>query len=529
MAIDANGLGAREKADILIIGAGIAGCAAALRAAELGRQPLLVCRSADLMDSNSAWAQGGIVYEGAGDSSGLLVEDVLEAGAGLCHRPAVELLAEEGPRWARHFLLGGEDGGVAFDRGEDGALSLTEEAAHSVPRIIHAGDRTGLAIQRCLIGRVAKHPNIRVAGRACAIDLLTNSHHGLDPADRYAPAQCLGAYVLDGASNEVRVVRAKETVLATGGLGQIFLHTTNPRGARGDGLAMASRAGARLENLEFVQFHPTALYTEHGRRHLITEALRGEGARLINAKGEEFAFKHDDRGSLAPRDIVARAIHAEMLETGVPCVYLDISHKPANWLRERFPGVNDICRRHGVDFTAQPIPVVPAAHYSCGGALVDLDGLSTTDCLWVVGEASCTGVHGANRLASTSLLEGLVWGARAADAIAGRLSGGHPYSGSGVPDWVMSSEPADPALLAQDWITIRQTMWNYVGLERGSKRLRRARRILRELESEIESFYEDSRPTDELIGLRNGVLVASLVAREALANRRSLGCHYRVD
>jgi L-aspartate oxidase len=531
MAIDEGGLRDREEVDVLIVGAGIAGCAAALRAAELGRQPLLLCRAADLMESNSAWAQGGIIYEGEGDSSALLVDDILEAGAGLCYPPSVRLLAEEGPRRVRHFLLG--DGGpvpsIPFDRNPGGALNLTEEAAHSLPRIIHVGDRTGRAIQEHLTARVATHPNIRVASKACAVDLLTNSHHGQDPADRYAPSECLGAYVLSGADYQVRAILAKETILATGGLGQIFLHTTNTRGARGDGIAMAARAGARLANLEFVQFHPTALYTEHGRRLLITEALRGEGGRLIDAEGREFMRRYDPRGELAPRDVVARAIHAEMLVSGAECVFLDISHKPAAWLRERFPGVTEICARHGINITAEPIPVVPAAHYSCGGVLTDLDGLTSLDRLWVAGEAACTGVHGANRLASTSLLEGLVWGARAAEAIERRLSEGRSYADARVPDWVMSRETPDPALMAQDWMTIRQTMWNYVGLERAGKRLRRARQILRELESEIEAFYEDSRLTDELIGLRNGVFVARMVARSALANRKSRGCHYRVD
>lgn len=529
MAIDVKGLSNCEEVDILIVGAGIAGCAAALRAAELGRRPLLLCRAADLMDSNSAWAQGGIIYEDT--PSPLLLEDILEAGAGLCHLPAVRLLAEEGPGRVRHFLLGedGETTGVPFDRSPSGALNLTEEAAHSLPRIIHVGDRTGRAIQEHLTARIAAHPNIRVALRACAVDLLTNSHHGQDPADRYAPAECLGAYVLSEADQQVHTILAKETILATGGLGQIFLHTTNTCGARGDGIAMAARAGARLANLEFIQFHPTALYTEHNRRLLITEALRGEGARLIDADGRTFMHRYDQRAELAPRDVVARAIHSEMLASGADCVFLDISHKSGNWLRERFPGITETCAHHGIDITTQPIPVVPAAHYACGGVLTNLDGLSSLDRLWVVGEAACTGLHGANRLASTSLLEGLVWGTRAAEAIEKRLSKGHSYTNTNVPDWIMSRETPDPALMAQDWMSIRQTMWNYVGLERTIKRLRRARQILRELESEIEAFYEDSRLTDELIGLRNGVRVARMVTSAALANRKNRGCHYRID
>jgi L-aspartate oxidase len=538
------------ECEVLIVGVGIAGCAAALRCAELGLSPLVLCRSRSLDNSASAWAQGGIVFEGVADSSDLLVHDILDAGAHFNSLPAVETLAREGPRRVRHFLLGGDardatgldDAGtlaggrrgdadstlVAFDRAADGKLHLTEEGAHSLPRIIHVGDTTGRAIQQHLLARVLAHPYIRVLAPATAVDLLTTSHHGRTPADRYDPPTCLGAYILtdDGA---VRTIYARETILATGGFGQIFLHTTNPRGARGDGVAMASRAGAMLQNLEFMQFHPTALYLEHGPRHLISEAVRGEGARLVDANGKEFMQKYDERGSLAPRDIVARAIHEEMLARGAPCMYLDCTHMGSDWLRERFPHVHRLCADNDYDMATEPIPIVPAAHYACGGVLVNVDGATSIDRLWAVGEAACTGLHGANRLASTSLLEGLVWGARAAEAIEMRMADAHDYVRSEVPAWQMSHEPVDPALLWQDWLTIRHTMWNYVGLARSAKRLKRARRLLRELENEIEEFYEDAVLSDDLIGLRNGVLTARLVTRAALTNRRSIGCHTRVD
>jgi len=530
MQLDPVGLPSTVEADVLILGAGIAGCVAALRCAQLGLRPLVVVRSGDLMMSSSAWAQGGIIYEGHRDSPELLAKDIRDAGAGQCFDPAVDLLAAEGPRRVREFLLSKNESPVPFDRAPNGDLDRTDEAAHSVPRIIHVGDQTGRSIQEVLVDRVRSHPKIDILTHATAVDLLTTTRHGRDVVSHYTPSTCLGAYILTHGDGQVRTILARETILATGGLGQLYLHTTNPRGARGDGIAMAERAGASLLNLEYVQFHPTALYTETGPRSLITEALRGEGARLVRADGTPFMKNYDPRGELAPRDIVARAIHEEMLQNNVPCVYLDITHRDADWVRERFPHINATCLAVNIDMTKQPIPVVPAAHYSCGGVLVDLDGRTNVPRLWAIGEVSCTGVHGANRLASTSLLEGLVWAARASEAIARRLADrpdASPYYP--VSPWVMSSERSDPALIRQDWRHIQYTMWNYVGLVRSFRRLKRARRLLRELELEIAGFYEDTQLTDDLIGLRNGVQAARLITAAALANRQSIGCHYRVD
>jgi L-aspartate oxidase len=334
--------------------------------------------------------------------------------------------------------------------------------------------------------------------------------------------------VLDQARGEIFPITARETVLATGGLGRVYLHTTNPPGAGGDGIAMASRAGARCINLQYIQFHPTTLYHPSGR-FLLSEAMRGEGARLVDRRGREFMSRFHPNGSLAPRDIAARAIYQVMLESGEPCAYLDISHKPAAQVRDRFPGIYAHCLQLGLDITKQPIPVVPAAHYSCGGIAVDEWGRTNLARLRAVGEVSCTGLHGANRLASTSLLECLVWGTRAgADAAKGILKGGDYYVPRIVP-WRYEHEAVDPALIAQDWLTIQQTMWNYVGLIRSEKRLNRAYEILRELNVEISRFYEKAEVTDDMIGLRNGIQTARLVLLAAKESRESRGCHYRVD
>jgi L-aspartate oxidase len=372
-------------------------------------------------------------------------------------------------------------------------------------------------------------PNVQFITDATAIDLLTLSHHSTDPADVYEKPTCIGAYVLFHNSGLVEPIVAGETLLATGGLGQLYLHTTNPRGARGDGIAMAYRAGARMLNLEYVQFHPTALYQQDGERFLISEAVRGEGGILIRRSGESFMEKYSPLGSLAPRDVVARAIHTEMLEHEEPCVFLDISSKPADWIRRRFPNIYQKCLSIGIDMTTQPIPVVPAAHYACGGIAVDLQGRTSIFLLRAAGEVACSGVHGANRLASTSLLEGLVWGVESARSIADDFQESGPRSFPEVAEWRYENETPDPALILQDWNTIKYTMWNYVGLVRTSKRMKRARAILRELQSEIEYFYERARLSDEIIGLRNGCQAALAVLFAALENKKSCGAHFRED
>jgi L-aspartate oxidase len=516
------------QTDVLVIGSGLAGCAAAWAAAQAGLEVLMVTRSRQPEQSNTFWAQGGIIYEGKDDSPEKLVADILTAGAGLSSPEAAWLLSREGPRLVKDILI--DQLGVNFDRapGDPAEWHLTAEAAHSLPRILHHKDQTGSAIERVFLESVVAHPKVKLMPAATAVDLLTVSHHSAEPLDIYKPLTSVGAYVLDQTRGEISPIVARETILATGGLGRVYLHTTNPPGAGGDGIAMASRAGVRCINLQYIQFHPTTLYHPSGR-FLLSEAMRGEGARLVDGRGREFMSRFHPNGSLAPRDVTARAIYQVMLESGEPCAYLDISYQPADQVRDRFPGIYSHCLQVGIDITKQPIPVVPAAHYSCGGIAVDEWGRTNLARLRAVGEVSCTGLHGANRLASTSLLECLVWGTRAgAHAASGIRTGGDYYFPRIVP-WRYEHEAVDPALITQDWLTIQQTMWNYVGLIRSEKRLNRAYEILRELDDEISRFYQKAEMTDEMIGLRNGIQTARLVLRAAKESRESRGCHYRID
>jgi L-aspartate oxidase len=357
--------------------------------------------------------------------------------------------------------------------------------------------------------------------------LITLSHHSKSMTDIYLPSTCVGAYVMDNGNEQVEIVFAKETILATGGLGEVFLHTTNPRGARGDGVAMAYRAGARIMNMEYVQFHPTALFVPSERRFLLSEALRGEGAELLGCDFKPFMQSYHGKESLAPRDIVARSIYQEMVKADAPHLWLDISFRDPVWLKERFPSIYSYCHGKGFDLTKEPIPIVPAAHYTCGGIAVDEKGKTSILRLRAIGEVSCTGLHGGNRLASTSLLEGLVWAKMCADDLSTELVKRKDYFPS-VEKWVMSEGPVDKALIQQDWMTIKQTMWNYVGLIRDKNRLCRALKMLQELKWEIESFYEKAKLNPELLGLRNGVQTALLITQGALRNKNSLGCHYRL-
>ena len=516
------------KTDILIIGSGLAGCAAAWAAAKRNVEVTLLTRSSQPEESNTFWAQGGIIYQGENDSPQRLVADILAAGAGLSHPEAASLLSREGPRLVKDILI--DELGVQFDEtsGDLTRWDLASEAAHSLPRILHHKDQTGSAIERVFIERVSSHPRVKLVSAATAVDLLTMPHHSVEPLDVYRPPTCFGAYVLDQASGEIFPVFAKETILATGGLGRVFLHTTNPPGARGDGIAMAYRAGTRCINMQYVQFHPTTFFHPSGR-FLISEAMRGEGARLVDSRGREFLSDFHPDGSLAPRDIVARGIHQMMLESGEPCAHLDISHKPADQIRERFPGIYAHCLNYGVDITKDPIPVVPAAHYSCGGIAVDEWGRSNLHRLRAVGEVSCSGLHGANRLASTSLLECLVWGTRAGADAAELIAQNDDFYFPRIAEWRYEREPVDPALIAQDWLSIQQTMWNYVGLIRSTKRLNRAHEILRELDLEISRFYERAEISDAMIGLRNGIQTALTILLAAMECRQSRGCHYRID
>ncbi|MGA7919309.1 MAG: FAD-dependent oxidoreductase [Candidatus Acidiferrales bacterium] len=521
-------MNAPQQTDVLIIGGGLAGLAAAWEVAKGGCQVTLLTRAPGLDGSNTRRAQGGIIYRAPGETPAQLIDDILSAGAGLSSREAATLLSEEGPAKVKQILI--DELHVPFDSspGSPAESHLTSEAGHSLPRIIHYKDQTGFAIERDFLGRVRSHPNVKLLSNVTAVDVLTPSHHSLDPTDVYRPVSCVGAYVLDQPTGVISAILAKETILATGGLGNVFLHSTNPPGARGDGIAMAHRAGARLINMQYVQFHPTALLAPDGC-FLISETVRGEGGRLVDRNGNEFMQRFHPAGSLAPRDVAARAIYQTMLESGEPCVYLDITHKPGDQLRERFPGIYAVCIERGIDFTLDPIPVVPAAHYSCGGVATDDCGRTSIDRLRAVGEVACTGLHGANRLASTSLLECLVWGTRAGAAAAERIRSGDHFYFPEIADWRYQREPADPALIAQDWLTIQQTMWNYVGLIRSEKRLNRAMRVLRELDFEIGRFYEKCEVSDSIIGLRNGILTALIILDAAKQSAQSRGCHYRID
>lgn len=512
-----------RKCDILVIGCGIAGASLALELSKKGLD-VVVLSAGDYFNSNSAWAQGGIVYTGEGDSQKLLAQDIQEAGAGLCNSEAVDQLVQRGPELVQKILL--KEAQVPFDRKPDGALALTEEAAHSTPRILHHKDQTGRAIMQALLRQIQK--KIEIRHHCTAVDLITPSHHSQKITDIYLPSTCAGAYIYDHKTHNIELIYARETILATGGLGEVFLHTTNPPEARGDGIAMAYRAGARIMNMEYVQFHPTTLYVPGERRFLLSEALRGEGAHLLDVHLKPFMHKYHERGDLAPRDVVSRAIFTEMLESNADHLWLDFTSKSKKWLKTRFPAIYQTCEEKGFDLSAEPVPIVPAAHYSCGGVAVDLYGKTSIRRLRAIGEVSCTGLHGANRLASTSLLEGLVWGAAAADDILHTWKEREDYFPP-VQEWQMSHEKVDAALIRQDWMAIKQTMWNYVGLIRDQDRLRRALKMLRELQWEIESFYEKAELTSDLIGLRNGILTALLITQGSWKNKNSLGCHYRVS
>lgn len=520
------------QSDVLIIGCGIAGGVTALRLAEDPALNITVITSAaDPLESNTFYAQGGIIAAGVQDSPELLARDLITAGHGLNNRRAVRVLATQGPRLVEEVLV--KQLGVPFARSHGDQLEYIREAAHSTERILHAADATGQAIQTKLIEALRARPNIRIFPAHTAVDLLTPSHHATDRLRVYEPLSCGGAYVLNQAANRVDTFLAKATVLATGGLGRIFLHTTNPPLARGDGLAMAARAGARIINAEYVQFHPTVFFHLNSAQFLISEAVRGAGARLINKRGELFMEKYAPQWKdLAPRDVVARSIHQEMLATGANCVYLDLASyiNRAKILR-RFPNIYETCLKYGVDITKEPVPVVPAAHYFCGGVWADSVGRTTIRNLYAIGEVSCTGVHGANRLGSASLLEGLVWGWRAAEHIRSYLPSRAPLGPTDLPPWrdVGLEDFADPALIQQDLSTIQHIMWNYVGLIRSTKRLERAIGDLYDLQDDITRFYRTTRLNDALIGLRNAVQAAIIVAEAAWRNRESSGCHFRLD
>jgi L-aspartate oxidase len=503
--------------DVLIIGSGLAGQSLALRLADSRRVALVTKRT--LTDSASSWAQGGIaaVLDPA-DSIQAHIDDTFIAGAGLCDPAATRFVVEHG-REAIEWLIAR---GVPFTP-DDSPLGfhLTREGGHGQRRIIHAADATGTAVQQTLTEQVKNHPNITVLERHIAVDLITAAKLGL-PRNR-----CLGAYVLDIARDRVLTLGASHTALATGGAGKVYLYTTNPDTATGDGVAIAWRAGCRVANMEFIQFHPTCLYHPHAKSFLISEALRGEGGLLRLPDGTRFMPDHDSRAELAPRDIVARAIDFEMKRHGLDCVFLDMTHKSADFLRNHFPTIHARCLQLGIDITQEPIPVVPAAHYTCGGVVTDLAARTDLAGLYAVGETAFTGLHGANRLASNSLLECVVFSAAAADDILAAPIDPLPH----LPQWDESRvrDADEEIVISHNWAELRRFMWDYVGIVRTSKRLERALHRIRLLEKEIDEFYANYRVGNDLIELRNLVLTAHLIVKSAQRRHESRGLHFSRD
>lgn len=514
------------ETDVLVIGTGLAGCSAAYAAARQGLRVIMITSEKQFTESSSYYAQGGIIYQADNDQEKDFLKDFQKAGVGIVNAAAVRTIYRHGAELIKEILCSRLN--VPFNLQEDGKLALTQEGVHVKPRIAFVQDHTGQAILERFYQEIKATDNIRVITQATCVDLITLAHHSLNPLHIYESSTCAGAYIFMQSENRIYPILAKQTILASGGLGNLYLHTSNPPRIRGDGYAMAYRAGARLMNMEYVQFHPTTLFSTSEERFLISETLRGEGAVLRNKSGQDFMRRYHEMGSLAPRDVVSRCIIAEMNDTSSQHVYLDITHKNSTWIKERFPSIYQKCLEFKVDLTTDYIPVVPAAHYECGGVVTDMQGNTTIRRLKAIGEVACTGLHGANRLASSSLLECLVFG-----TIAGRDSLETIKSGKiilpRVPDWKKELEPLDPDLLRQDRSSIRQTMWNYVGIIRTQKKLERAYGILRQLNEDIQHFYSHSQLSDDLIGLRNAATTSLLVLHAARLNKGSRGCHYRKD
>lgn len=510
-----------QQYDVLIIGSGLAGLTLALNIADRKKVCLVSKHGMEMSSSN--WAQGGIAaaltHE---DSVEAHIADTLEAGAGLCDQAVTKLVASHAKQTVQWLIAMG----VPFTRDEKTqGYHLTREGGHSHRRIIHADDATGHAVQKTLSDRVRAHPNITRMERHIAVDLITTRKLSLQP--QHPLGECLGAYVLDNRTGEVITIAAQQTVLATGGAGKVYLYTTNPDVSTGDGIAMAWRAGCRVANMEFVQFHPTCLYHPQAKSFLITEAVRGEGGILKLPDGQRFMQQHDPRGELAPRDIVARAIDYEMKKRGLDCVYLDISHQPADFIISHFPTIYRHCYSLGIDITRQPIPVVPAAHYCCGGVMTDHIGKTDLPRLYAIGETACTGLHGANRLASNSLLECMVFG----QAVAEDILAQPPFAEVSLPDWDESrvTDADEEIIITHNWNELRRFMWNYVGIVRTTKRLARAMHRIHLLRNEVHEFYSNFRISNNLIEMRNLLQVAELIVQSAMQRPESRGLHYSKD
>jgi len=513
--------------DVLVMGSGLAGLSYALKVADFATVNLVTKR--ELTETSTAKAQGGIAAVlGPDDRFEYHIQDTLTVGEGLSHPDIVELVVRQGPERIRELV----GLGAHFDVGKDKNFDLGREGGHSHRRIIHAHDMTGAEVERILSERVLAHPNIRVLEHHMGVNLITEEkvvRRGRSVINR--DATCLGAYILNTRTGEVDTFLAGITLMATGGVGKVYLYTSNPDIATGDGVAMAYRAGALIGNMEFVQFHPTCLYHPEAKNFLISEAMRGEGAVLRDRQGQAFMEHYHPLKDLAPRDIVAQAIDAEMKKSGADCVYLDISHKPGDFIRERFPNIYQECRKFGYDMAQEPIPVVPAAHYMCGGVVTDDLGRTTIHNLYAVGEVSMTGLHGANRLASNSLLEALVFSHQAARSAKEILPGLKKPTDADVPEWnpLGATDSTEMVVVSHNWDEIRRCMWNYVGIVRSDRRLTRAQSRIDLIKQEIEEYYWNFLVTSDLLELRNIATVADIIIKCALSRKESRGLHYTLD
>jgi L-aspartate oxidase len=526
------------KTDFLIIGSGIAGLTFALKTAKFGNVTLVTKK--EIMDSNTFQAQGGIASVfGKLDSFDFHIQDTLASGDGLCNRDVVEMVVKNGPDRIRelidlgvHFNLKSSGSSIFESSGIEPDLDLGREGGHSQKRIVHAHDMTGKEVESVLVEHVKNNPRIQLFENHIAIDLITISTRmtrGLITTTH--EDYCCGAYVLDRKTNRVKTFCAKITLLATGGAGKVYLYTSNPDIATGDGIAMAYRAGATVANLEFVQFHPTCLYHPEAKNFLISEALRGEGAILIDALGKPFMEKYDAQKDLACRDVVARAIDTELKKSGTDFVFLDISHKNSDFIKERFPNLYEKCLGFGFDMTTEPLPVVPAAHYMCGGIATDMRGKTDLQRLYAVGETACTGLHGANRLASNSLIEALVYSHVAAQQAVRDMETLDFSLTPDPPAWdeVGTTDSDEVIMVSQNWDEIRRFMWNYVGIVRSNKRLERAKRRIEIIQQEIRDYYWDFKVSADLIELRNIAMVAELIIKCARHRKESRGLHYNLE